>query len=208
MNKGFSFIELMIVTLIITGVLAAIFTIAYQTQLSFDSEKQFTETSQHARVTMDQIVRYLRQAGNDPLEYMKSHNIPAVQVMGDNHVIINSDVTGSYDGTTGDPDGALDSPFEIVTVRYNPGFSQVTMDLNDGNGPQIMADHISAFRMRFFDSNGAATMVSSQVAAVEVEMTANTGRVDRRTGRVNAVSFRSEVFVRSKSFDLFDVPSH
>jgi hypothetical protein len=139
---------------------------------------------------------------------MESNGIPAVEILNDRQIVINSDITGSFDGTSGDPDGALTGPFEVVTVSYESGSKQVMMDLNDGSGPMIMADEISAFSFKFFDSAGAATADSSTVAAVEVEMTANTAQADRRTGRVNAVSYRSDGFMRRKSFDLFDVPSH
>lgn len=206
MKKGFTLLEMIIVITIITAVLGAVFSVAYRTQTAFESEKQFTETSQQARVTMDQIVRYLRQAGNDPTEYLKDNDIPAVRIIA-NGVVINSDITGSFDGVTGDPDGALDSPFEVVTVRYNSQRDEVEMDLNDNTGFHVVADNIVAFNMVFFDDTGTVTADSSEVAAVQIGMTANTARKDRRTGRINSVSYRSDVFVRSKSFDLFD-PDH
>lgn len=206
MNKGFSFIEVMVVTAILSVVLGAIFAVAYQAQMSFESEKQFTDTSQQARMALDQIVRHVRQAGNDPLGYLKGHSIPAVHVGSSSSATINSDITGSFDGTTGDPDGALNSPLEIVSVNYNSSLKRVTIDINDGRGPQTMADNIEAFNLRYFDKLGAETTVSADVTAVRVEMTAATDRPDRRTGKQNSVTLRSDVFIRSKSFDMFAIP--
>ena len=205
MKKGFSLIELLIALLIVTLLLGAIFTLVYRTQLSFDAERQFNETSEQARVTMDQVVRILRQAGNDPLDYMKNNHIPAVVVHGSDQVTINSDITGSYDGSTGDPDGKLDSPFEQVTVKYYPGSDEVKIKLSAAQAEQTVADHISSFSFTCYDAAGAVTAASDDVVSVEVQMTAETEGHDLRIGRVNAVSYRSTVFLRNKSFDLFEM---
>jgi type II secretory pathway pseudopilin PulG len=202
MSKGYSFIEILIVTLILTVILGGVFGIAYQAQMSFDSEKQFTETTQHARIAMDQIVRYLRQAGNDPEGGMRTNKIPAIQLSGTSAITVNTDITGSVGGTLGDPDGLLTSPLESVFINYNSALREVSIRLQ-GEPAQVMADNISDCTFVGLDANGSVTSDGNQVVAVRVTMTADTARRDRRTGRINSVTFSSDVFIRSRSYDLF-----
>ena len=122
--KGFSIVEALIVVAILSVVLGAIFGIAYKAQVSFDAEKRFTETSQHARIAMDEIVRYVRQAGNDPFP-KDGFSYPAVELLNgnSNQIVVRSDITGSYPNpgsATGDPDHLLNSPMEDVTIQYVP----------------------------------------------------------------------------------------
>jgi len=114
-RRGFSFLELLIVTAIFTVIVAASLSLAHKAQFSFRSERDFTETSEQARIAMDQIVRYLRQAGNDPTGELKKAGIEAVVVSSGSRIEINSDITGSGPAGSaispgssfdyGDPDG-------------------------------------------------------------------------------------------------------
>jgi len=209
MNKGFSVVEALIVVAILGVVLGSIFGIAYQAQRSFDAEKRFTETSQHARVAMDEIVRYIRQAGNDP--YPKEGTpFPAVEVVTGNVINVRSDITGSYDGVTGDPDKLLNSPMEDVTIRYDSGAKTVSIqDNRAGGGFQVLADHIEVPSgesfFGFFDSSGGATTDPKKIVSVQVTMAAKTP--PRAGSKINTVTYRSHVFIRSKAFDVFSVPA-
>jgi prepilin-type N-terminal cleavage/methylation domain-containing protein len=210
MKKGFSLVEALLVTAILSIILGAVFGIAYQAQRSFQSEREYAETTQHARVAMDQIIRYVRQAGNDPLEVMEGSNTPPVEILSDGggegqtQFRINSDITGSSDDNlTGDPDGGLTSPMEQVTVSYFPDSQQLLMDINDGNGSQLMADNITDFTIELFNSAGEATTDENAVVRVRVEMTAETANPDQRTGQVNSVTFTSDVYIRNRGYNLF-----
>ncbi|MFB3904330.1 MAG: PilW family protein [Acidobacteriota bacterium] len=205
--KGFSFLEVLIVVAILSVVLSAIFGIAYQAQRSFDEEKRFTETSQHARVAMDEIVRYIRQAGNDP--YPKEGTpFPAIEIgLGGNQITVRSDITGSYDGRTGDPDKALNSPMEDVTIKFESGTVWI-QDNRTGGGFQPLADNIETppgeTFFKFYDSAGNQTTVNDQIVSVEVAIAAKT---PPRAGNMrNTVTYRSHVFIRSKAFDVFATP--
>lgn len=206
MNKGFSVVEALIVAAILAVVLGSIFGIAYQAQMSFDSEKRFNETSQHARVAMDEIVRYIRQAGNDPFPKEGAPFLP-VTIDGPNQITLRSDITGSYDGQKGDPDKLLNSKMENVTITYT-GYQILIHDNTTGGFTWPLADHIElpageSF-FKFYDSNGVQTNSSNQVASVAVTIVAKTPQ--RGAGRVNSVTYRSQVFIRSKAFDVFAYP--
>jgi type II secretory pathway pseudopilin PulG len=209
MNKrlrGFSLIEALIVTATLSLILGAIFGVAYKAQVSFDAEKRFTETSQRARIAMDEIVRYIRQAGNDPFP-KDGFSFLAVERVSGSEINVRSDITGSYDGQTGDPDHVLTSPMEDVTIRYDSVAKQIS--IIDHHGPlQTLGDNIeipsgeSFFQC--YDSAGNLTTVSSDIVSVEVTMAAKTP--PRAGSGINTVTYRSHVFIRSKSFDVFATP--
>ncbi|HXK61944.1 MAG TPA: hypothetical protein PLP42_18815 [Acidobacteriota bacterium] len=204
MNKGYSFVEALIVAVILSAVLAAIFGIAYQAQSSFDVERRFTETSQHARIALDEITRYIRQAGNDP--YPKEGTpFPAVTWISSNEIEVRSDITGSHDNITGDPDKKLDSPMEHVGIRYVGGQVQIR-DYALDTGWEVLAENVTVPPgekfFTCFDSAGNETTDSDKITSVAVAMTANSAA--GVGGRVNSITYRSRVFIRSKTFDIFD----
>jgi len=212
-RRGFSFLELLIVTAIFTVIVAASLSLAHKAQFSFRSERDFTETSEQARIAMDQIVRYLRQAGNDPTGELKKAGIEAVVVSSGSRIEINSDITGSGPAGSaispgssfdyGDPDGDNNDQMEHVVVEFSGG----VLFLDIGDGPQAMADNITDFRMEFFDRYGNPD--NTDVARVVIHMTAATGRTDLRTvqGHKNRIALRSSVFLRNKTLDLYEPPA-
>lgn len=211
-RRGFSFLELIIVTAIFTVIVAASLSLAHKAQFSFRSERDFTETAEQARIAMDQIVRYLRQAGNDPTGELKKAGIAAVVVSSSQHIQINSDITGSgpaagaggtYD--YGDPDGDNNDQMEQVVVQL----SGRVLTLDIGDGPQAMADNIADFQMEFFDRYGNASPPDRDIARVVIRLTAETGRDDLRLdrGHRNRIALRSSVLLRNKTLDLYEPPA-
>ncbi len=205
MNKGFSFLEVLIVTAILAITLGAVFSLVYQSQQSFQSERQLNDTVQQARIAMDQIVRCIRQAGNDPRH---SIGVPPVEVLGTGYIRINSDITGSVASTTGnsmestgDPDGTLSSVNERVTVRHDAGEQRLYLDIGDGE--ELLADHISALNLSFFDAQGAATTDPAAIVRVDIEMVAETAKTRASTGNINSVTLTSTAFIRNRSYQLF-----
>lgn len=204
-ERGFSFIETLIVILILSVVTAAVFTLTFQGQKTFKSQKDFNETVREARVAMDQMVRYLRQAGNDPFGAL---TVPPIQIVGPGHIQINADITGTIPSTTtnvkestGDPDGTLNSIGEKVVVRLAADQKKLYIDI--GYGEQLVAENISSLTFTFYDLSGAVTTVPSAVARVKVRLVADTNFKDPSRGKINTVTFESDVFLRSKAFDLY-----
>jgi prepilin-type N-terminal cleavage/methylation domain-containing protein len=205
MNRGFSFIEVMIVTAILVLALGAVFSIAVQSQRSFQSERQLNEATQQARLAFNQIVRYIRQAGNDPFNALA---VPPIEILGPGHIRINSDITGSQPSVTGntlertgDPDGLLNSIHERVTVRHNSGTQTLFIDV--GYGEEVAATGISTLDFTFLNRAGVETNNGFEVAEVRLEMEAETERESLTTGRINSITLASSVFLRSQSFELF-----
>lgn len=203
-SRGFSLIEMLITVAILAVVSAAAVSLMYQSQFIYTEQSQVADASQQLRAAMDQVVRVFRQAGSDPLA---TDAVPAVTVLGPGHVRVCSDLTGSVPSvtqesleSTGDPDGTLSSLGEIVTFRYDSDSEQLLMDMGLGEG--VLAENVSAFNLSFFDSSGAATSVDQDIAFIEVSLTGRSEDASAQTGRHNAVSFSSEVFLRSQALAM------
>lgn len=210
MNKGFSLLELMVSVAIFAAVAAGVLGFLHQGQWAFQAQGALNQSNEQARIAMDQIVRYLRHSGNDPGGFLEANLIPAVEIVGENEIRINSDMTGSVASTTGnakeatgDPDGTLDSIHEIVTFRYDASSQRLYVDL--GYGESILADRISDFQFAYFDNAGNPTSDSASVARVTVRMVSETRSVSLETGQRNEVVLHSEVFLRAKAFNPFEV---
>jgi type II secretory pathway pseudopilin PulG len=206
-SRGFSLVEAVITSAVLVLVTAAIFGLLSQSQSSYRSQQYILQVTQQARTAVDQVCTYLRQAGNDPEEYLKNNNIPPIEILGSNHIRINSDISGSVPATsgdpleaTGDPDGNLDNLYERVEIRYDPTEKNLYLDI--GNGADVLAENLS-FNLTFFDGNGNETNVQEKIARVRVEVVAETKNADPQTAKVQSMTLQSEVMLRSQSFDVF-----
>lgn len=206
MNRGYSLLEVLIVTIVLVIVTAAIFPLLYQGQQSFRGEKQFAEATQEARVALDQISRYIRQAGNDPLE---ATSVAPIEILSTGHIRINSDITGSVASTTGnskestgDPNGSLNSIYERVEVRYDSTRQEIYLDV--GYGEELLASNMSSFNLTFFDASGNTTSNPASIVRARIEMVAETEYDDPRTGRISSITLASDVFIRNQAFQLFE----
>lgn len=203
-NSGFSLIELLITIAVLAVVSGAAVNMVYQSQFVYSEQTQISDASNSIRSALDQVVRTLRQAGSDPLGVL---TVPAVAVLGDGHVQVSSDVTGSVPSvtgesmeSTGDPDGLLSSIGEVVTFRFDPDSEQLFMDI--GYGESVLAQNITEFSLSFFDVSGAATTVDQDIALIRINITGMSDKTDLQTGRRSAVSLSSEVFLRSKTVSV------
>jgi len=207
-NRGFSLLELMVAVTVFTVLAAGMMGMLYQSQWAFQTQGSLNRSAGQARIAMDQMVRYLRHAGNDPTDYMKDSDIPAAEILGTNHIRVNSDITGSVDSTTentmeatGDPDGNLASIHEQVVFRYDDQADQLLVDI--GYGESVLADNIADFQLQFFDVSGNETSDSNEVSRIQIRLVAETPEVDPNSGQPNRLVLHSEVFIRSKVFNPF-----
>lgn len=210
-TAGFTFVEVLIVTAILAVITAAIFPIVYEGQYSYQSEKRLLDATQQARVAMDQIVRYVRQAGSDPKELGTFAPVDILQTS-PWRIRINSDITGFVPSTTGnsmestgDPDKALNSIYERVTVRHGSndagGVMKILIDV--GYGEEVVAENIPTLNFTFFDARGNPTADPNVIARVKVLMVVETNIADPKTGKISSVTLESDVFIRNKSWELF-----
>ena len=209
-QAGVTLIELLIVMALVILVTGAIFALTFQGQRTFQSESQLNEATRQARVAMDQIIRYLRQAGNAPQGPL---GVAPIVPLGNGRIQINSDITGSVPSSTtdlrertGDPNGLLDSIHEIVEIQFDQNSRQVLMDIGYGED-LLVAENISALNFTFFDLAGVETANPASIVRAEVEMVAQTGDPMMTSGKISSITFQSNVFLRSKAFNFFPAPA-
>lgn len=199
---GFSLVEAIVATVVLTIATGAIFALLYRGQYAFQAQEDMLRTTRQARIAMDQICRYLRQAGSDPFEV----GFPPVEVLGPGDIRINSDVTGSVPSSSddprerkGDPDGNLDSIFERVRISHHE--DQIHIDI--GYGTEVLVDNVPTLNLTFYDRNGNLTTDDHAIARISVELVARTSMRDPETGRVNSITLTSDVFLRRFTYNPF-----
>jgi hypothetical protein len=197
---GFSFMEMMVTTIVLVLVSGSIYTYMNQSQHSYQSQQSLIGVTRNARIALDQIMGVVRQAGNDPQEI----GFTPVEILGSNHIRLNSDLTGSESGK-GEPDGDISDLYEQVVVRYDSANKKVQIDLADGNGERALLDDVESgdFTITCLDIDGSATTSAVNIIGVRIEMKTRTPTADLRTGQIQSITLRSEAFLRSKGFSLF-----
>jgi len=196
--------------LILAVVSGGVMTTFNGSQLSYQSHEDVAQVLSTSRFSMDQLMTYFRQAGNDPGGYLVSSAISPVEILGTDHVRINSDLTGSVPDpadptnplkSTGDPDGTLDNLYEQVVVRYDSAQERIYLDF--GYGEEILASDISSFDLTFYDSAGNTTVTESDIVRVQAELVADSAGVNLESGKVQTMTLGSSVMLRSKVFRTF-----
>ncbi len=208
--RGFTLVEMLLSILILAIVSAGVLSTFNNSQLSYQSHQDVAEVISKSRFSMDQLMTYFRQAGNDPEGYLASNTISPIEILGTGHVRINSDLTGAVPDpsdptnplkSTGDPDGTLDNLYEQVVARYDSAQQRIYLDI--GYGEEILASEISSFDLTFYDSAGNTTTTESDIVRVRAELVADSAGVNLESGKVQTMTLGSSVMLRSKVFRMF-----
>lgn len=208
--RGFTLVEMLLSILILAIVSAGVFSTFNNSQLSYQSHQDVAEVISKSRFSLDQLMTYFRQAGNDPEGYLASNTISPIEILGTGHVRINSDLTGAVPDpsdptdplkSTGDPDGTLDNLYEQVIARYDSAQQRIYLDI--GYGEEILASDISSFDLTFYDSAGNTTTTESDIVRVQAELVADSAGVNLESGKVQTMTLGSSVMLRSKVFRMF-----
>ena len=208
--RGFTLVEMLLSILILAIVSAGVLSTFNNSQLSYQSHQDVTEVISKSRFSLDQLMTYFRQAGNDPQGHLASNAIAPIEILGTGHVRINSDLTGAVPDpsdptnplkSTGDPDGTLDNLYEQVVARYDSAQQRIYLDI--GYGEEILASDISSFDLTFYDSAGNTTVTESEIVRVRAELVADSAAVNLESGKVQTMTLGSSVMLRSKVFRMF-----
>ena len=207
---GFTLLEMLLSIVILAIVSGGVLSTFNNSQLSYQSHEDVAEVISKSRFSMDQLMTYFRQAGNDPEGYLASNTISPIEILGTGHVRINSDLTGAVPDpsdptnplkSTGDPDGTLDNLYEQVIARYDTAQQRIYLDI--GYGEEILASDISSFDLTFYDSAGNTTTTESDIVRVQAELVADSAGVNLESGKVQTMTLGSSVMLRSKVFRMF-----
>ncbi len=208
--RGFTLVEMLLSILILAIVSGGVFSTFNNSQLSYQSHEDVAEVISKSRFSLDQLMTYFRQAGNDPQGHLASNAIAPIEILGTGHVRINSDLTGAVPDpsdptnplkSTGDPDGTLDNLYEQVVARYDSAQQRIYLDI--GYGEEILASDISSFDLTFYDSAGNTTVTESEIVRVRAELVADSAAVNLESGKVQTMTLGSSVMLRSKVFRMF-----
>lgn len=208
--RGFTLVEMLLSILILAIVSGGVFSTFNNSQLSYQSHQDVAEVISKSRFSLDQLMTYFRQAGNDPQGHLASNAIAPIEILGTGHVRINSDLTGAVPDpsdptnplkSTGDPDGTLDNLYEQVVARYDSAQQRIYLDI--GYGEEILASDISSFDLTFYDSAGNTTVTESEIVRVRAELVADSAAVNLESGKVQTMTLGSSVMLRSKVFRMF-----
>ncbi len=203
-SRGFTLVEALIATVVLTVLLGALMTTFSQSQRLYTSQHDLVEASQVGRIAMNQIQSFLRQAGNDPDDI----GLTPIIIDNPNQCTIYSDVTGSVPDSGGDPmyatgeaNGTLANLYEQVTIRYAPDDDELF--INVGGGEQLLAEDMPLFELTFYDLQGNTTTDGNKIARVHISMVVETSNSDMDTGKVRTMTFESDVMVRTRSYRFF-----
>lgn len=204
-SRGVSLIEAVITTAVLALLGGALFGLFHQSQGSFRSQLDLVETTQQLRVALDQIVRYLRQAGSDPYSALA---VPPIQWLADGELMIYSDITGTVASatpnakeSTGDPDGTLNSIYEQVRIRHDAAGRRLWIDI--GYGEEVLAERVTEFEVEFFDLSGLPAPDPTAASRLRLTLVGQGRDKDLHTGLPRTVRMTSDVFLRARSFQVF-----
>lgn len=185
---GFSTLELLIATALLTMVVGTVATLINNLQKGHIAQQDLSEMQQNERYAMDAILRAVRGAGNDP------NGIGVVKFD------IDPDGNGQHDDLRvrsdfNPPDGDVTDADEVVKFSVSGNILSMT-DESTGTASEL-AQNISSVNFQYFDSAGNATTTVANIAKVKVTINGISSRRDQRTGNFATLSLTDEGSVRS-----------
>ncbi len=183
-DAGFSLIELLISTVVLSVVLGMVLQIFVTVQRQYVEQRQLVEIQTNAVTALDNMVRLIRMAGSDPED------------IGVTALDADPDDNDSYDSIRmqadwNPADGALDDDYEDVTFTTA---NDVLLIEEAGGGAVPFLEGINAITFTYLDDAGAAIAdpVANVADIVLVRITLTTQTVGS-----NTMTFNSSAFVRS-----------
>ncbi|UCF67576.1 MAG: hypothetical protein JSV80_17730 [Acidobacteriota bacterium] len=232
-ETGFSLAEVYVSLAVTAVILLGLLVLVRQNHALYHDQERLAETRQQARLALELMSRELKQIGSDPsgrafsagAEQLLVADQDEVGFQADRPQDINgdgdftdsfdSDGNGVFTGNDEDErgDGVLDDVGESIWYRFDPNertLARVDAQvLDDSSTPvrQIIAENVSAFRLRYFARDGLEMtpplmpIERDGVARIEINMTidsaeprtAGVGPGDRRFW---STSFEADVVRR------------
>jgi len=171
-ERGYTLQELLVAIPLGMLILAGVTTTFVSQSRSYHAQEQINEMQQNARAAMDIMVREIKMAGYNPMGAAAFDNgIPDLtkyEVLAD----LNDD--GDMD------DLVTDDPNEKITYTFQDDPTrQIFRDINDGNGPQLLAENIDDLTITYLEDDGVTVATNvADVRQVKIDITARTRNPD------------------------------
>jgi type II secretory pathway component PulJ len=185
-SAGSSLIELLMVLVIFSLLLGAIFSSLTEGQSASQISREETEAYQNLQDAISLMTSELRTAGFPPESYYdvqyllnpssrKNLVAQGLAFIGPQEIRFQADIDG---------DNTVDY------VRYYLSGASAPYSLNrfggaikpdgslPGGSPQKLSEQVESFQLRYFDSSGAETASLSDVTSIEVQLTLRTKHLD------------------------------
>ena len=190
-GAGFSLVELLVATLIMSILTASLFSLLndFQREAAYRSETQ--AVLDNIRVAIETLEKYIRQAGNNP----HGTGFQGVTIISDQAVMIRADLKGSHGRDRGDPNGDIDGPDENITLRFNPANQAV--EIVAGGTAQIVCNRIGDLKFRYYDAYGNLTMDGNRVRRITVTISGLADRPNHATRKIFGIELEREIRILS-----------
>ncbi|MBN1569358.1 MAG: prepilin-type N-terminal cleavage/methylation domain-containing protein [Acidobacteria bacterium] len=194
-QTGFTLTELLISVLILSIASAAAFSMLAEIQHTAGYQAEVQSVLNNTQIAMQVAARYIRQAGNDPLD----SGVEGITIVSPEELRVRSDLTGSAGPgypDKGDPDGDIEDSAENVTIRYNNRTRSLEV-IPSGGAVQIIAGNISAVTFSYYDDAGGPASTGTEVRSIGISISGSGLQPDPRTHQVFGVQLHSEIRVPS-----------
>jgi type II secretory pathway pseudopilin PulG len=194
---GFTLVELLVSSLVMTLVLGSAVGLATQIQQGYQSELDGAVVEQEARYALDWIARDLRSAGSNP--YAVAGQFLVLDPNG------GADATDSVrvQADINPPDGDIADPGEDVTITLNPingvNAAITRQDINGADPAQLALTEaiFTDLQFTYLDAARNVTNVPGVVAYIQVQVSARS-RGRSSTGQFTTSTLSTEVRLRTR----------
>jgi prepilin-type N-terminal cleavage/methylation domain-containing protein len=194
-ERGFTIIELLVVT-VITGILmAGIYAAYYSQQKAYIDQEQVSVMRQNLRAGMDFMMRTLQMAGYDPTDPGSGAGVLDMGWdAGENRYIsINFTMDITDDADTGNPDGDTgDNDEDITYLLYTDadGTQKLGRKSPSTAPPEPVVENIDALDFVYLKTDGTLAATTSEIRSIQVTVVARGGRGNR--GYTNSTTYQNQ----------------
>jgi len=207
-QKGFTLVELLVALMVTIAVVGGATLLAVQMQGSYQAQMDSASVQQDARYVLEEVTRYLRQAGNNPYR-VTTTSCPAagtpflpIRINPDGD-LLNDDVRIQMDanptnGLIGGATGACGETEEDVTIFHDAANRTVSVTDSNGATRSLSDAAVTSLLFAYRDPSHNVTTNPANVAFIQTTVTVETRSRDLNQARTLQYTVASEVRVRSR----------
>lgn len=227
--KGFTLVELMIAVGVAVGLLAAIYLAVNSTQRHSSAIERKVTAQQDVRPALELMSMEIGMASYNPTAASNLWVNPApgncsttatnqtyrgIQEATTNSIVVEMDI----DGSSGDGDGALDDPNEVIRYTYDTDNQYITRSTSCAGDDAFLGDSTANSQrrtlrvinntmgipvFRYFDGNGVEIASTSlpgaipNIRRIEIVLAVETEDIDANTGQRRSLIYSTSVIPRN-----------